>query len=115
MPVKTKRKSATLSTVLATARAMDKLVEKVAEGAAIQASQLAPRSQIDHVHMADVIKAKQEGRDKWRIVVDKAYAIYVELGTVFMDAIPFFRPAIASAQRALRRGLKIVKGQPRIR
>lgn len=106
-----------MSTVVATANRLDKLVEVHAKGAAKLASELAPVSEIDapgYVHMFETIQAKQQSKGRWRIVVDKSYAIYVELGTVFMDAIPFFRPAIASARRALRRDLKIVKGTPRI-
>lgn len=103
--------------MLATAARMDHLVEVHARGAATLASELAPvsdKNEPGYVHMYEVIEAKEQRRGRWRIIVNKGYAIYVELGTVFMDAIPFFRPAIASARRALRHDLKIVKGTPRI-
>lgn len=117
MGVKTKRTSRSLSSVVATAKRMDKLVEIHAKGAAKLISELAPVSPISepgYVHMYETVKAVREGHDSWRIVVGKHYAIYVEHGTIYMEAQPFFRPGIAAAQRALKRDLKIVKGPPRI-
>lgn len=114
MGVKVKRTSALITTINATAKRIDERVGEIAQGAAKQASELAPVSEVEHVHLFEVITAKEERRGRWRVIADKSYAIYVELGTVFMEAIPFFRPAIASARRALRRELKIVKGTPRI-
>jgi HK97 gp10 family phage protein len=92
------------------------LPEKHAKGAAVLASQLAPRSQIDYpgyVHLADSIKAKNTGGEKWEVDVGKEYGIYVEMGTVYMEAIPFFRPAIASAQRAMRAEMRNVIAKAR--
>lgn len=89
------------------------LPEKHAKGAASLAKQLAPRStaltnprsmEPGYVHMQDTIKAKRKSGDQWQVAVEKEedYPIYVELGTINMDAQPFFRPAMASAQRAMR-------------
>lgn len=114
MGVKVKRQSRLMTTMIATANRMDERVAEIAKGAAKQASALAPVSNVEHVHLFEVITAKEERRGRWRIIADKGYAIYVELGTIFMDAIPYFRPAIASARRALRRDLKLIKGPPRI-
>jgi HK97 gp10 family phage protein len=92
-------------------RLIERLPEKHAKGAAHLASELAPRSEIDepgYVHMADAISAKQEGKGKWKVEVEKDYGQYVEFGTIYQDAQPFFRPAMASAQRAMRKELKTV-------
>lgn len=98
-------------------RLVAKLPEKHAKGAAKLASELAPRStaltnpkslEPGYVHMADAIKAKRDSRDKWLVEVLKDYGIYVEMGTIYQDAQPFFRVAMASAIRAMRRELRSV-------
>lgn len=107
--VRVSRKGSALRAAILRHREFEQLPEKHARGAAVVASQLAPRSSIDtpgYVHMADSIFAKKVTRTRWTVIVDKFYAIYVELGTIFQDAQPFFRPAMASAIRAFRRDLK---------
>lgn len=98
-------------------RLIERLPEKHAKGAAQLASELAPRSEIDepgYVHMADAISAKPDrvlkggGEHRWIVKVEKDYGEYVEFGTIYQDAQPFFRPAMASAQRAMRKELKTV-------
>jgi len=114
MPVKTKRTSSTMSTYHATAKRLNETVERHAKGAAVLVSELAPVSEKDHLHMYQTVSAREERKGRWRIIVAAVYSVFQEYGTIFMEAQPFFRPGIASARRALRRDLKIVKGPPRI-
>lgn len=109
MGVTVKRKSSLLKRQIARVHEFETLPEKHAKGAAKLASQLSPVSPIDepgYVHMRDAIYAKKLTRTRWTVIVDKAYAIYVEFGTIYQDAQPFFRPAMASALRAFRADLK---------
>jgi len=118
MPVKIIKSGSSASQVNADVLALIKtLPEKYAKAGADLASQLAPVStpqtnprstEPGYVHMRDAITAEPGGGERvggnsWQVVVGKPYGIFVELGTIYMDAQPFFRPAVASISREMSR------------
>ena len=82
-------------------------VNSAANSCAVIASELAPRSDISeagYLHMADAIKqTKEASENDIEAVVEspKDYSLFVEFGTVYQDAQPFFTPAFESARKQL--------------
>lgn len=62
----------------------------------------APSGYVRTGHLRSSIKAKKVGTGHWKIEVGAPYGIYVEYGTRYMRAEPFFRPAIEKAKRDFR-------------
>lgn len=58
------------------------------------------RAPIDTGFLRSSIQAMQIGRAHWRVTVGAEYGVYVEYGTRFMGAQPYFFPAIAEASPA---------------
>jgi HK97 gp10 family phage protein len=81
------------------------------EGAQSQVSlakQLAP---VDTGYMRDHISQTEEASsESLRSVTESAadYSVFVEYGTINMEAQPFFTPAFESARRQVNNGLKRV-------
>ena len=71
-------------------------VEDIALGVEALSKQLAP---VDTGTLRASIHTQQIGNITWVIIVGVDYGKFVEYGTVFMDAIPFLRPAF---ERSLR-------------
>ena len=63
-----------------------------------EASNLAPR---DTGRLASSIVSKKEG-EKWLIVAETEYALYVELGTQNKPAQPYLRPAMIKVVNSKR-------------
>ena len=49
---------------------------------------------------------RQASRTSWRIGATAPYAVYVELGTRYMAAQPYLRPAIRRYRRVSHRGIR---------
>lgn len=82
----------------ATIEAAADLMEAITEQAEILAIDLAPVDTgelVGSIH-ADPLDSK---RLRWGLFADAPHAIYVELGTVFMAAQPFLRPAVEAVTR----------------
>lgn len=56
------------------------------------------------------IKKRRTGPKKWKVSVGAPYGVYVEYGTRYMIAQPFFRPAIKVANREFKENMKKVYG-----
>jgi HK97 gp10 family phage protein len=54
------------------------------------------------------IQATRVGKHHWRVVVGADYGIYVEHGTRFMGAQPYWHPAIAKVRPQFRAALRSV-------
>ena len=52
------------------------------------------------------IQATRISATHWRVTVGADYGVYVEHGTRFMGAQPYFRPAIQAVTRAFRKAMK---------
>lgn len=82
-----------------------------AESAVDLGKQLAP---VDTGNMRDNISQTEEAvPDRLRAVVESAadYSVFVEYGTVNMEAQPFFTPSFESARRQVNNGLlNVLKG-----
>ena len=79
-----------------------------ADSAVSLGKQLAP---VDTGFMRDNISQIEEATpNKLRSVIESAadYSVFVEYGTVNMEAQPFFTPAFESARRQVNNGLKRV-------
>lgn len=65
------------------------------------------RAPVDTGFLKNSIQARQVGPAHWRVTVGADYGIYLEYGTRFMSARPFFFPAVAevgpSFMAAMRR------------
>jgi HK97 gp10 family phage protein len=73
-----------------------------AEVIAEKASELAPRRT---GYLAEHIHAERYG-DVVQVVSEAPYSIYVEFGTVYMEAQPFLRPAMDEYEREISQAVK---------
>jgi HK97 gp10 family phage protein len=79
-----------------------------ADSAVSLAQQLAP---VDTGYMRDNIKQTDQATAEHlrsEITSEADYSVFVEYGTVNMDAQPFFTPAFESARRQVNNGLRRV-------
>ena len=65
-------------------------------------------SPVDTSQLKGSINAVKTGPAKWTVTVGAPYGIYVEYGTRYMAAQPYFKPAIKLAHRQLREELDSV-------
>lgn len=68
-------------------------------------------------YLKESIASTRTGRKVWKVEVGAHYGIYVEYGTRYMAAQPYFRPAIQVANKNFRRNMRKVlqgKGGPPI-
>lgn len=75
--------------------ALESIVAMAAMTIESEAKQLAP---VDTGHLRASIGAVQEGRATWVVRAAAHYALYVEMGTRYMGAQPYMRPAIERAR-----------------
>jgi HK97 gp10 family phage protein len=59
-------------------------------------------------YLRDSITSERLGPKHWKVKVGAHYGIYVEYGTRYMAAQPYFRPAIKQANRAFKQQMKTV-------
>lgn len=71
--------------------ALQKIIELAAMTIESEAKQLAP---VDTGNLRASIGALREGPNSWMVRAGAHYAIYVEMGTRYMAAQPFMRPAV---------------------
>lgn len=50
------------------------------------------------------------GLRRWRIEVGAHYGVYVEYGTRYMRAQPYFRPGVQAGRKVLKQGVKELVG-----
>ena len=77
------------------------LLETLAENVRVEAQIVVP---VDTGNLRDSIQVF-EGDDKWEKLIGTTtttYALFVELGTVKMDAQPYMRPALDEVIRSLK-------------
>lgn len=55
--------------------------------------------------LRDSIATKRVGTRHWKVSVGKEYGVYVEYGTRYMHAQPYFRPAIRFANAEFRKDI----------
>ena len=80
-----------------------KILARNASDAATIARQLVP---VDTGHLRSTIAVSQSAGGVVRLVVGAYYAHFVEFGTIFMAAQPFFNPALAAVRSSLKKDLK---------
>lgn len=56
------------------------------------------RAAVDTGFLRSSIQARKLGRSHWEVVVGAEYGVYLEYGTRFMGAQPFFFPALAEVR-----------------
>jgi HK97 gp10 family phage protein len=83
---------------LAIAGALQKVIEMAAMNIEAEAKQLAP---VDTGNLRASIGASSEGPLSWVVRASAHYAVYVEMGTRYMAAQPFMRPAVERARARL--------------
>jgi HK97 gp10 family phage protein len=82
-----------------------------AESCVSLGQQLAPVSEINtpgYVHMKDRIKQTEEATvDNLKVTMESQadYSVFVEYGTINMEAQPFMTPAFESARKQVNNGL----------
>ena len=86
--------------------AANELIARAANNHASIARQLAP---VDTGYLRDHIAVKVEG-GVYEVISGAEYSTYVEFGTTYSEAQPFFYPAFGSALRQLREEAKDVVG-----
>lgn len=59
-------------------------------------------------HLRSSIKAGKVSDGVWRVEAGAHYAVYVEYGTRYMRAQPYFRPAVAEATRMFQADFRTV-------
>jgi len=64
------------------------------------------RAPVDTGTLKNSIQATRTGIASWRVVVGADYGLYVEYGTRFMGAQPYFRPAIQAVRPQFIAALK---------
>lgn len=85
--------------------------EVLNEGATICVSLAKQLSPVDTGFMkANITQTDEASPEKLRAAIESGadYSVFVEYGTVNMDAQPFFTPAFESARRQVNNGLKRV-------
>ncbi len=68
------------------------------------------RAAVDTGFLRSSIQARKVGPAHWRVTVGAEYGIYVEFGTRFMAAQPYFFPAIAEASPAFIAAMRRIAG-----
>lgn len=96
---------------------MPKVVSRISQAPNVMrtaAAELVKRSAVSHVSISkqlapvdtgelrDGIHAEQKGPLTWDVISSAPHSVYVEFGTVNMEAQPFFLHGYESAQRQLR-------------
>lgn len=59
-------------------------------------------------YLRDSITSERLGPKHWKVKVGAHYGIYVEYGTRYMAAQPYFRPAVREANRMFRQQMRKV-------
>lgn len=68
------------------------------------------RAAIDTGFLRSSIQARKIGPAHWRVTVGAEYGIYVEFGTRFMGAQPYFFPAIAEVSPSFIAAMRRIAG-----
>lgn len=68
------------------------------------------RAAVDTGFLRSSIQAMKVGPAHWRVTVGAEYGIYVEYGTRFMAAQPYFYPAVAEASPAFIAAMRRIAG-----
>lgn len=66
-----------------------------AKAAADMEAGMKTRAAVDTGFLKNSIQARKVGPAHWRVTVGAEYGVYLEYGTRFMGARPFFFPAVA--------------------
>lgn len=64
------------------------------------------RTPVDTGFLRSSIQARQVGKAHWRVTVGAEYGVYVEYGTRFNRAQPFFFPTVAEVGAAFMEGMR---------
>ncbi len=91
-------------------RLLQQRVEEVLEEAARETVDEAKRgAPVRTDALRDSIEAESDGRGVWLVRVGALYGAIVEFGTMYVQAIPFLRPAIEAIKPSLRKKLERIK------
>jgi HK97 gp10 family phage protein len=63
---------------------------------------------VDTGYLMNSIAAAKERELTWRVTAHAEYAIYVEMGTRFMDPQPYLDPALGQGEKYLTNALKAI-------
>ena len=106
--VKADRSSEVAREVEATAR---KIVEKAARDIEANASaNVVTMGAVDTGNLLNSIAAEQLTPDRWRVFAGADYAAYVNYGTTFMGARPFFTQAVDRVRPTFRAAMRQLPG-----
>lgn len=121
MGIKVVRRTRVRSTVGATNEFMREMIARQVAGGVEAFQQLSPYDESNtdpaHLHMRDSAEVitidKPNGGLSTAVILMADHAIFPEFGTVNMDSIPSFRPAMDSVSQGIRGEMKIVAGEER--
>jgi HK97 gp10 family phage protein len=64
------------------------------------------RAPVDTGNLRASIQARRISQTHWRVTVGAHYGLYVELGTRFQGARPYFGPAVRSVRRSFHQAMR---------